>query len=224
MRTTQGQAAFGHNVQAIITYSNMVKTFSNWYRWTRLFNARRTHLLRSSNTHKESSHPTSRPTSKQTHTNKASSTPIPPFQTPPNTAPYEPKPPPTGRISHSTPNTPPSPTFSLHTNNSSCWEVHNSRLLAHNPTLRCPMYGQFTSNGPMVGNSPSMSRLRQDMHNNALLMLLSLLERHNGGRWETITADFGNKPIKSFASPIIVPMDCAATLHFVSRAYVAYVS
>jgi hypothetical protein len=25
MRTTQGQAPFGHNVQAIITYSNMVK-------------------------------------------------------------------------------------------------------------------------------------------------------------------------------------------------------
>jgi hypothetical protein len=51
MCTTQGQAAFGHNVQAIITYSNFVKTFSNRYRWTRLFNARRTHLLRSSNTH-----------------------------------------------------------------------------------------------------------------------------------------------------------------------------
>jgi hypothetical protein len=27
MRTTQGQAAFGHNVQAIVTYSYMVKTF-----------------------------------------------------------------------------------------------------------------------------------------------------------------------------------------------------
>jgi hypothetical protein len=27
MRTTQGQAAFGHNVQAILTYSYMVKTF-----------------------------------------------------------------------------------------------------------------------------------------------------------------------------------------------------
>jgi hypothetical protein len=27
MRTTQGQAAFGHKVQAIITYSDMVKTF-----------------------------------------------------------------------------------------------------------------------------------------------------------------------------------------------------
>jgi hypothetical protein len=34
-----------------------------------------------------------------------------PFPTPPNTAPYLPKPPPTGRISHSTTNTPPSPTF-----------------------------------------------------------------------------------------------------------------
>jgi hypothetical protein len=28
MRTTQGQAAFGHNVQAIITYSYMVNVFS----------------------------------------------------------------------------------------------------------------------------------------------------------------------------------------------------
>jgi hypothetical protein len=27
MRTTQGQVAFGHNIHAIITYSNMVKTF-----------------------------------------------------------------------------------------------------------------------------------------------------------------------------------------------------
>jgi hypothetical protein len=45
MHTTQGQAAFGHNVQAIITYSYMVKTFRNRYRWTRLFNARHTHLL-----------------------------------------------------------------------------------------------------------------------------------------------------------------------------------
>jgi hypothetical protein len=27
MRTTQGQAAFGHNAQATITYSNIVKTF-----------------------------------------------------------------------------------------------------------------------------------------------------------------------------------------------------
>jgi hypothetical protein len=47
MRTTQGQDAFGHNVQTIITYSTMVKTFSNKYRWTRLFNARRVHLLQS---------------------------------------------------------------------------------------------------------------------------------------------------------------------------------
>jgi hypothetical protein len=36
MRTTQGQAAFGHNVQTIVTYSCMVKTFYKRYRWTRL--------------------------------------------------------------------------------------------------------------------------------------------------------------------------------------------
>jgi hypothetical protein len=36
MRTTQGQAAFGHNVRTIITYTYMVKAFSNKYRWTRI--------------------------------------------------------------------------------------------------------------------------------------------------------------------------------------------
>jgi hypothetical protein len=72
------------------------------------------------------------------------------------------------------------------------WGVHNTRLVTHNPTLRCPMCGQFTSNGHMAGNCPTMSGLRHDRHNNALQLLLSLLKRHNGGRWETITADFGN--------------------------------
>jgi hypothetical protein len=52
MRTTQGQAAFGNNVLAIITYVFTVKTSCNRYRWTRLFNARRTHLLWSSKFHK----------------------------------------------------------------------------------------------------------------------------------------------------------------------------
>jgi hypothetical protein len=51
MRTTQGQAAFGHNDQAIITYSYMVKQIYSRYRWTHLFNTRVTHL-RSSSTHK----------------------------------------------------------------------------------------------------------------------------------------------------------------------------
>jgi hypothetical protein len=39
------------------------------------------------------------------------------------------------------------------------WGVHNTRLLPHNPTLRCLMCGQFTSNGHMAGNCPSMSSL-----------------------------------------------------------------
>jgi hypothetical protein len=52
MCITQGQAAFVHNVKSIITYSNKVKTLLKRYCWTRLFNARRTNLLRSSNTHK----------------------------------------------------------------------------------------------------------------------------------------------------------------------------
>jgi hypothetical protein len=44
----------------------------------------------------------------------------------------------------------------------------------------------------------------------ALQLLLSLLERHNGGRWETITADFGNIPIKSFTSLTLIhtPLGC----------------
>jgi hypothetical protein len=45
MRTTQGQAAFGHNVQAIINLSCMVQTSCDMYRWTRIVNARRMHLL-----------------------------------------------------------------------------------------------------------------------------------------------------------------------------------
>jgi hypothetical protein len=40
------------------------------------------------------------------------------------------------------------------------WGVHNTRLLTHNPTLGCPMCGQFTSNGHMAGNCPTMSVLR----------------------------------------------------------------
>jgi hypothetical protein len=74
------------------------------------------------------------------------------------------------------------------------WGVHNTRLLTHNSTLRYSMCGQCTSNGHMAGNCPTMCGLRRDRHNSTLQLLLSLVERHNGGRWETITADFGNKP------------------------------
>jgi hypothetical protein len=61
----------------------------------------------------------------------------------------------------------------------------------------------------MARNRLSMPGLRHDRHNIAPQLLLSLLERHNGGRWETITIDFGNKPIKSFASHTIIhtPLD-----------------
>jgi hypothetical protein len=34
----------------------------------------------------------------------------------------------------------------------SMWGFHNNHLLAHNPTLCCPMCGQFTINGHMAGN------------------------------------------------------------------------
>jgi hypothetical protein len=89
------------------------------------------------------------------------------------------------------------------------WSVHNTRLLAYNPSLRCPMCGQFTINGHIAGYSPSMLGLQKDRYNDALHLLLSQLERYNGGRWETITADLGNKHIKSFASPITIntPLD-----------------
>jgi hypothetical protein len=50
------------------------------------------------------------------------------------------------------------------------WEVHNTRLLSHSPTLRCPMRSQFTSNSHMAGNCPSMSGLR---HDSAFRLLLS---------------------------------------------------
>jgi hypothetical protein len=99
------------------------------------------------------------------------------------------------------------------------WAVHNTRFLSHNPTLRCPMCGQFTSNGHMAGNYPTMSGLRQDRHNSALQLLLPLLERHNGGRSETITtsrADFGNKPIKTFTPLLtvtsLIPPTCPPAL------------
>jgi hypothetical protein len=64
------------------------------------------------------------------------------------------------------------------------WGVHNTRLLTHNPTMGCPMCGQFTSNGHMADNCPTMSGLRQDRHSSALQLFLSLMERHNGGRWK----------------------------------------
>jgi hypothetical protein len=61
------------------------------------------------------------------------------------------------------------------------WGIHITRLLTQNPTLRCPMCGQFTSNGHMAGNRPTMPGLRQDRHNSTLQLLFSRMERHNGG-------------------------------------------
>jgi hypothetical protein len=62
----------------------------------------------------------------------------------------------------------------------------------------------------MAKNCPSISGLKQDQHSNALQLLLFLLERHNGGRWETITVDFTNKSIKSLAPPCLIQhlLDC----------------
>jgi hypothetical protein len=55
-----------------------------------------------------------------------------------------------------------------------------------------------------------MSGIGHDRLNYALQLLLSLLEHHNGGRWEPITDDLGNQPVKSFACPIPIhfPLDC----------------
>jgi hypothetical protein len=76
------------------------------------------------------------------------------------------------------------------------WGVNNTRLFLHNPTIRYPMCGQFTSNGQLASKCPSVSGLGQNRHNCALQLLLSVLERHNGGRRETVNADFDNKPDK----------------------------
>jgi hypothetical protein len=89
------------------------------------------------------------------------------------------------------------------------WGVRNKRLFSHKPTLRCPKCGQFTGNAKMASNCLSMSGFRPDRHNTALQLLLSLVERHNGGRWETITADFGDVLIKSFTATTLIhnPLD-----------------
>jgi hypothetical protein len=59
--------------------------------------------------------------------------------------------------------------------------VHNTCLVTFNHTLHCPMCGQLTSNGHIARNCPSKSCLRQEIHNSALQLLLSVLERYNGG-------------------------------------------
>jgi hypothetical protein len=58
------------------------------------------------------------------------------------------------------------------------------------------MFRNFTNNGHMAGKCPSMSGLWQDQDNNGLQLLLSLPERHNGGRWETLTVDRGQIEIE----------------------------
>jgi hypothetical protein len=73
------------------------------------------------------------------------------------------------------------------------------------------MCDQFTNNGHMAGFCPTMSGLKQDRHNSALQLFLAVMERHYGGRWDTITADFGNKPIKSSASPTPIYIPLAVT-------------
>jgi hypothetical protein len=74
------------------------------------------------------------------------------------------------------------------------------------------MCGEFTSNGHMPCNYPSMSGLRPSYrYNIAIQPLLSRLERNNGGRWENIAADCGNKPNKTIDSlPLLTatPLDC----------------
>jgi hypothetical protein len=60
------------------------------------------------------------------------------------------------------------------------------------------------SNGRMAGNSPSMSGLRQDYHYSALQLQLTLLEQSIGGRWESITGDFGNEPIITFTAATFI--------------------
>jgi hypothetical protein len=128
------------------------------------------------------------------HTRISPNTHIHPSGEPPNTAPSSPAPLRTGQNSHSKKNIHHSPMSNSHTSTNSCGEC--TTPASYHTAPRCPMRGQFTSNGHIASKCPTMSGLRQDRHNRALQLLLSLMERHNVGRWETITANFGSKPIK----------------------------
>jgi hypothetical protein len=87
------------------------------------------------------------------HTHRTSITPIHIYHKPPNTAPFSPAP---LRSANGA-------GFILHEKNAwltnvqfthkqeLIWGVHNTRLLSHSPTLRCPMCGEFTSNSHMAG-------------------------------------------------------------------------
>jgi hypothetical protein len=144
----------------------------------------------------------------RTHTTP--NTPIRRSHKPPNMVPSSPAPRRTGQTSPSTKKHTSLTNVQFTHKQEFMWRVHNTRLLSHNPTLRYPMLGQFANNNHMAVNCLSMSGVRQDRHNSAIQLLLSLMEHHNGGRWKTITANFGNKPIKSFTSttPIHNPLDC----------------
>jgi hypothetical protein len=144
-----------------------------------------------------------------THTHTSPATHIHPSHKPPNTAPSLPAPP-AGRggvfLPQTTHITHPCP---IHTQARIHVGIAQHPPPLTQPPMRYPMCGQFTSSGLMAGNCPSMSGLKHDRHNNALHLHRSLLERHNGGRWETTTSDFNNKPIKSFTSPTLIhtPLD-----------------
>jgi hypothetical protein len=122
-------------------------------------------------------------------------------------APSLPAPPQTEQISRSTKTAPPSPIFnSQHINMLNlCGGVHNTHLMLHSPNPHCPMCGQLTYNTHMACNCPSMSGIGQDRHNNALQLLLSLLERHNGGRWEPSQRTLVTNPTNLSAPPLSSP-------------------
>jgi hypothetical protein len=73
------------------------------------------------------------------------------------------------------------------------WGGPKTHLLSWKQTLICPICGRFTSNGHIAGNCPSIFGPIQDRCCNTLQFLLTQLQQINGGRTETITADFKNK-------------------------------
>jgi hypothetical protein len=89
--------------------------------------------------------------------------------------------------------------------------VHNTRHFSLYPTQRCPLCGEFLRNSYMTGNCFTMASLRQDRHNIALQILISLLETSDGGRGDVIYSHFGNKTIKQFTPPSRI--DCLPEMY-----------
>jgi hypothetical protein len=118
--------------------------------------------------HVETSYHTDTLTSNPMPTNATLITHLHHLLEPLNTEPFSPAPPPTGRGSYFTKKY--TSLFNIQFTHIQefMWGLHNTRFLTCNPSPRCPMRGQFTSNGHMAYKCPSMSGLRHDRHDTAL--------------------------------------------------------